>query len=78
MKTSRVRAAAVTLFVAAAPTTTSAHQAQHADAKRSHPKELDKGRTFYNTGTILPPGEHMRKILLAISVADGKRAWSYT
>jgi alcohol dehydrogenase (cytochrome c) len=41
------------------------------------PKEFVKGKTFYNTGTTLPPGEHMQKILLALSVADGKRVWSY-
>jgi alcohol dehydrogenase (cytochrome c) len=43
----------------------------------SHPEEFKNGRTFYNTGTILPPGEHMQKVLLAISVADGKRVWDY-
>ena len=42
------------------------------------PKEFVKGETFYNTGTTLPPGERMQKVLLALSVADGKRAWSYT
>ena len=41
------------------------------------PKEFVKGETFYNTGTSLPPGERMQKILLALSVADGKCAWSY-
>jgi len=41
------------------------------------PKEFVKGETFYNTGTTLPPGERMQKILLALSVVDGKRAWSY-
>jgi alcohol dehydrogenase (cytochrome c) len=41
------------------------------------PKEFVKGETFYNTGTSRPPGERMQKILLALSVADGKRAWSY-
>jgi len=41
------------------------------------PKEFVKGETFYNTGTKLPPGERMQKILLALSVADGKRVWSY-
>jgi alcohol dehydrogenase (cytochrome c) len=41
------------------------------------PKEFVKGETFYNTGTTLPPGERMQKILLALSVADGKRVWSY-
>ncbi len=41
------------------------------------PKEFVKGETFYNTGTTLPPGERMQKILLALAVADGKRVWSY-
>jgi len=41
------------------------------------PKEFVKGETFYNTGTTLPPGERMQKILLALSVADGNRVWSY-
>src|ERR1700676_19987 len=41
------------------------------------PKECVKGETFYNTGTTLPPGERMQKFLLALSVAHGKRAWSY-
>ena len=40
------------------------------------PRDFVKGETFYNTGTTLPPGEHMQKVLLALSVADGKRAWS--
>jgi alcohol dehydrogenase (cytochrome c) len=42
------------------------------------PKEFVKGETFYNTGTTLPPGERMQKILLALNVSDGKRAWSYS
>jgi len=41
------------------------------------PKEFAKGATFYNTGTSLPAGERMQKILLALSLADGKRVWSY-
>ena len=41
------------------------------------PKEFVKGATFYNTGTSLPAGERMQKILLALSLADGKRVWSY-
>jgi alcohol dehydrogenase (cytochrome c) len=41
------------------------------------PKEFVKGETFYNTGTSRPPGERLQKVLLALSVADGKRAWSY-
>jgi alcohol dehydrogenase (cytochrome c) len=41
------------------------------------PEAFEKGRTFYNTGTVLPPGGQMHKSLLAISAADGKIAWSY-
>jgi alcohol dehydrogenase (cytochrome c) len=41
------------------------------------PKEFVKGETFYNTGTTLPPGEHLQKKLLALSLADGKRVWTY-
>ena len=47
------------------------------DSFLAKPKEFVKGETFYNTGTTLPPGERMQKILLALSVADGKRVWSY-
>jgi alcohol dehydrogenase (cytochrome c) len=43
----------------------------------SKPEEFVKGQTFYNTGTVLPRGERPQKILLAISVESGKRAWSY-
>lgn len=41
------------------------------------PKRFVQGETYYNTGTKLPPGEHSQKILLALSVADGKPAWRY-
>ena len=41
------------------------------------PKPFKKGETFYGTGTKLPPDEHAQKILLALSVADGKPVWSY-
>src|SRR3984957_18035458 len=43
----------------------------------SKPEEFVQGQTFYNTGTVLPRGERPQKILLAIAVASGKRAWSY-
>ncbi len=36
-----------------------------------------KGETYYNTGTRVPPGEHSQKVLVALSVADGKTAWRY-
>src|SRR5215469_8725959 len=35
------------------------------------------GETFYNTGTTLPPNEHLQKVLLALSVTDGKLVWRY-
>jgi alcohol dehydrogenase (cytochrome c) len=41
------------------------------------PRKFIKGETYYNTGTKVPPGEHFQKILLALSVADGKAAWRY-
>ena len=41
------------------------------------PKEFVRGETYYNTGTKLPPDDHPQKILLAVSVADGKPAWRY-
>ena len=41
------------------------------------PKEFVKGETFYNTGTTNPPDDHAQKVLLALSLADGKRVWSY-
>jgi len=41
------------------------------------PRKFVKGETYYNTGTKIPPGEHNQKILLALSLADGKPAWRY-
>jgi alcohol dehydrogenase (cytochrome c) len=41
------------------------------------PRRFAKGETYYNTGTKVPTGEHFQKILLALSVADGKIAWRY-
>src|SRR5262249_24357903 len=41
------------------------------------PKGFVKGETFYNTGTTLPPGLRMKKILVALNLADGKASWSY-
>src|SRR5579864_8441962 len=43
----------------------------------SSPKDFVRGETYYNTGTKLAPDEHSQKILLALSVADGKPAWRY-
>jgi len=36
-----------------------------------------KGETYYGTGTTLLPGDHPRKILLALSLKDGKPVWRY-
>ncbi|MGA9507335.1 MAG: PQQ-binding-like beta-propeller repeat protein, partial [Candidatus Sulfotelmatobacter sp.] len=36
-----------------------------------------QGHTYYGTGTKLPSDEHAQKILLALSVADGKPVWRY-
>jgi len=41
------------------------------------PKAFTKGETYYDTGTKLPPDDHAQKILLALSVVDGKTVWSY-
>jgi alcohol dehydrogenase (cytochrome c) len=41
------------------------------------PRKFVKGETYYNTGTKLPAGERFQKILLALSVADGKPVWRY-
>jgi alcohol dehydrogenase (cytochrome c) len=43
----------------------------------AHPRPFAQGKTYYGSGTKLPPDEHARKILLALSVADGKPAWRY-
>ena len=41
------------------------------------PKPFTKGETYYATGTKLPPDEGARKVLLALSLADGKPVWRY-
>ncbi len=43
----------------------------------ANPQPFARGKTYYGTGTKLPPDEHARKILLALSVLDGKPAWRY-
>lgn len=43
----------------------------------AQPQPFVKGRTYYNTGSKLPPNEHSQKILLALSLEDGKPAWKY-
>jgi alcohol dehydrogenase (cytochrome c) len=41
------------------------------------PTPFARGRTFYNTGTKLPPGEQARKTLLALSLPEGRPVWRY-
>jgi alcohol dehydrogenase (cytochrome c) len=41
------------------------------------PKKFGRGETYYDTGTKLPRDEHSQKMLLALSVADGKVSWRY-
>ena len=43
----------------------------------SNPKPFARGETYYGTGTKLPPDEHAQKILLALSLSDGKQVWRY-
>jgi alcohol dehydrogenase (cytochrome c) len=43
----------------------------------ANPKPFAKGQTYYDTGTKLPRDEHSQKILLALSIGDGKRTWRY-
>jgi alcohol dehydrogenase (cytochrome c) len=43
----------------------------------ANPKPFAPGHTYYGTGTKLPPDEDAHKILLALSVADGKPVWRY-
>ena len=40
-------------------------------------KEFTPGETYYGTGTKHPPDEHAKKILLALSLPDGKVVWRY-
>ena len=42
------------------------------------PKPFARGETYYDTGTKLPPDEHPQKILLALSLLDGKPVWRYS
>ena len=41
------------------------------------PKKFVRRETYYDTGTKLPRDEHSQKMLLALSVADGKVSWRY-
>jgi alcohol dehydrogenase (cytochrome c) len=41
------------------------------------PKPFTPGETYYATGTKLPPDETARKVLLALSLPEGKPVWRY-
>jgi len=41
------------------------------------PAPFKRGETYYNTGTKVPPDEKAQKILLALSVPEGKIVWRY-
>ncbi|HUD63037.1 MAG TPA: PQQ-dependent dehydrogenase, methanol/ethanol family [Candidatus Sulfotelmatobacter sp.] len=41
----------------------------------ANPKPFAQGETYYGTGTKLPPDEHAQKILVALSLPDGKAVW---
>ena len=43
----------------------------------AQPQSFAPGQTFYNTGTKTPSGEQSQKVLLALSLTDGKPAWRY-
>ena len=43
----------------------------------AHPEAFEKGKSYYNTGTVRVPGEKGEKILLAYRVNDGTLAWRY-
>jgi len=40
-------------------------------------KPFTPGETYYGTGTKFPSGERSQKVLLALSVSDGKEIWRY-
>ena len=42
-----------------------------------NPKPFVRGETYYDTGTTLPPDEHAQKILLALSLPEGRLVWRY-
>jgi alcohol dehydrogenase (cytochrome c) len=41
------------------------------------PKPFKRGETYYDTGAKLPPDNHAQKVLMALSVPDGRVAWRY-
>jgi alcohol dehydrogenase (cytochrome c) len=43
----------------------------------SKPAKFAPGETYYGTGTKQPPDMHAEKILMALSLPDGKVVWRY-
>ena len=43
----------------------------------AHPQHFTQGETYYATGTKLASDGHPQKILMAYSVTEGKKVWSY-
>jgi alcohol dehydrogenase (cytochrome c) len=41
------------------------------------PKPFKRGETYYATGAKLSPDDHAQKVLMALSVPDGRVAWRY-
>src|SRR5579872_645189 len=41
------------------------------------PKPFARGETYYGTGTKMPPDDQSQKVLLALSIPDGKPVWRY-
>jgi alcohol dehydrogenase (cytochrome c) len=50
---------------------------ENCDMLYSGPEPFEQGKTFYNTGSKRLPDEYARKVLVALSVPDGKIVWRY-
>jgi alcohol dehydrogenase (cytochrome c) len=50
---------------------------ENCDLYFAKPKEFVRGETYYNTGTKRAPDHPSKKVLLALSVSDGKEVWRY-
>lgn len=47
------------------------------DVYFASPREFKRGETYYDTGTKRASGERSKKVLIALSVKDGRPAWRY-
>ena len=50
---------------------------ENCDVYSAQARPFAKGKTFYNTGTTQAPDREGRKVLLALSLKDGKVVWRY-